>query len=197
MTRLNSHLRDQIVSAALDKSGNTERQAATRARREAWAEAVRVAALGSMGPKLEALVKRVEKLEKEIPVEYQSGYSVVKTRGYLTLNCAGLTVRVNEWEGSKVAPSTHTLLADDPLVQEFHDICAEETANDAQRDKVKSSVRAAVNSVTTVAKLLKIWPEAKELLPPYVEESKDRLPAVQVADLNALVGLPSEPVEVS
>lgn len=191
MTRLNNHLRDQIVTAALAKSGSTAAIAATKARRQVWADAVRLAALGDMGAKLEALVKRVEKLEQEIPEDYRSGYSVVRTRGHLTLNCAGLTVRVSEWEGMKVAPATHTLLADDPLVQEFHDICAEELANGAQREKVQESVKAAVNSVTTVAKLLKLWPEAKELLPAYVEESKVQLPALRVADLNSLVGLPS------
>lgn len=191
MTRLNNHLRDQIVTAALAKSGNTAAIAATKTRRQEWAEAVRLSALGDMGAKLEALVKRVEKLEQEIPDDYRSNYSVIRTRGHLTLNCAGLTVRVNEWEGMKVAPEAHTLLAGDPLVQQFHDICAEEITNEAQKDKVEASVSAAVNSVTTVAKLLKLWPEAKELLPAYVEESKVQLPALQVADLNNLVGLPS------
>lgn len=197
MTRLNNHLRDQIVTAALAKSGNTTAIEAVEARRQEWAERVRLAALGDGGAKLEALVKRIEKLEREIPEGYRSGFPLIRTRGYLTLNCAGLTVRVNGWEGTKIAPAAHTLLADDPLVQQFHDICAEEAANSAQKDKVTSSVRAAVNGVTTVAKLLKVWPEAKELLPAYVEEAKVQLPALQVADLNNLVGLPSDSAEVN
>lgn len=192
MTRLNTHLRDQIISKALDKSGNIARRDMTAKRREAWAEAVRLAALGEDAQKIEAIVAKTEKLAEQLPEDYRSGYSVAKTRGYLTLNCAGITVQVNDWPGRKLAPSTHTLLADSPLVQEFHDICAEEKANAESWEHVKGSVKAAVYSVTTVAKLLKIWPEAKELLPAYVEESKDRLPAIQVADLNALVGLPSD-----
>ena len=192
MTRLNTHIRDQIVQNAQKKSGNIDRQAATAQRRMNWAEAVRRSALGATVETLEKLQARADKLEKEIPEEYRSGYSLIKTRGYMNLNCAGLTVRVSEWPGSKMAPSSHVLLATDPLVQEFHDICAEEKANTESTEKVRTSVKAAVNSVTTVAKLLKIWPEAKELLPTYVEESKDQLPALQVADLNALVGLPTD-----
>lgn len=38
--------------------------------------------------------------------------------------------------------------------------------------------------------LLKVWPEAAELMPK--ETKKVQLPAVQTADLNALIGLPSE-----
>lgn len=192
MTRLNTHLRDQIISKALDKSGNVARRDATAKRREAWADAVRVDALGEDAQKIEAIVAKTEKLAGQLPEGYRSGYSVAKTRGSLMLNCAGITVRVNEWDGCKLAPSAHTLLADNPLVQEFHDICAEEKANAESWEQVKGSVKAAVYSVTTVAKLLKVWPEAKELLPAYVEEAKDQLPAIQVRDLNALVGLPTE-----
>ena len=191
MTRLNTTLRDQIVTAAQEKSGNKARREATAERRKAWAEKVRISALGADAEKLEKLSLKFEKLEQEIPERFRSGYSLFSTRGSLNLNCAGLTVRVSEWEGCKVSPGSHTLLAEDPLVQEFHDICAEEKANTESWETVKTNVKAAVYSVTTVAKLLKIWPEAKELLPAYVEESKVQLPALQVADLNALVGLPS------
>ena len=191
MTRLNTHIRDTIISNALEKSGNKARRDATAKRRQIWADAVRVSALGPDAAKIELIVAKADKLAAELPEGYRSGYSIASTRGNLTLNCAGLTVRVNEWDGMKLSPSTHTLLADDPLVQEFHDICSEEKANAESWEAVKTSVKAAVHSVTTVAKLLKIWPEAKELLPTYVEESKDQLPAIQVADLNKLVGLPS------
>lgn len=192
MTRLNTYLRDKIVANAQVKSGNIAKREATAERRKAWAEKVRLSSLGPDAEKLEKLSAQFKKLEKEIPKRFRSGYLPFNTRGSLSLNCAGLHVRVNEWEGSKAAPDSHTLLAGDPLVQEFHDICAEEKANGESWEAVKENVKAAINSVTTVAKLLKIWPEAKELLPAEVEEAKDRLPAIKVADLNALVGLPSE-----
>lgn len=52
-------------------------------------------------------------------------------------------------------------------------------------------VRAVVGSCTTVKKLLEIWPESKELIPTTLEEARPQLPAIQVAELNKLVGLPS------
>lgn len=192
MTRLNTHMRDQIVANAQTKSGNVAKREATAERRKAWAEKVRLLSLGAEAEKLEKLSVKAEELAQEIPEKFRSGYSPFNMRGSLNLNCAGLTVRVSEWEGTKVAAADYTLLADDPLVKEFHDILAEEKANGESWEAVKANVKAAVFSVTTVAKLLKIWPEAKELLPAYVEEAKDQLPAIKIADLNALVGLPSE-----
>lgn len=69
---------------------------------------------------------------------------------------------------------------------------AEGARLDEQYASVRTAVRAAVNKPTTIKALLAAWPEAKELLPEQLAEAKTQLPAVQVADLNALVGLPSE-----
>lgn len=191
MTRLTTHIRDQIVANAQIKSGNRARRDATQEKRKEWADAVRVTAIGSRATELDAIAAKVEALRLLVPEEFRGDGTVIISRGHLNLNCAGITLRVSEWEGSKVSPSSFTLLADNPLVQEFHEICAQEKANAESWEQVKTNVYAAVKSVTTVARLLKIWPEVKELLPAYVEESKDQLPAIQVSDLNALVGLPS------
>ena len=51
-------------------------------RSEAWAEAVRLAALGEDAQKIEAIVAKTEKLAEQLPEDYRSGYSVAKTRGY-------------------------------------------------------------------------------------------------------------------
>ena len=85
------------------------------------------------------------------------------------------------------------LAADHPLSVEFSQLEDERETLAKKRDDLRTEVRAAVNSCTTVAKLLRIWPEAKELLPAYATQTTN-LPAVQVDKLNAAIGLPTEEV---
>lgn len=192
MTRLTKHIREQILANAQTKSGNRAARDATKQKRKDWDEAVRIASLGEHAEILTSLDAKVEKIRQQVPESFRSDDSPIARRGSISVNCAGLALYVNGWEGYKVAPSRFTITADNPLAQQFHDICAEEKANNESWEKVKASVNAATNAVTTVKALLKAWPECKELLPEHVEEAKTQLPAIQVADLNALVGLPSE-----
>lgn len=192
MTRLTKHIREQILANAQTKSGNRAARDATKQKRRDWAESIRLAAIGDRAADLEAIAAKVEKLRLQVPEEYRCSGSVVAHRGHIHVNLAGITLWVNDWDGNKVAPNSAVFTADNPLVQQFHDICAEEKANNDRWDQVKASVNAATGAVTTFKALLKAWPEAKELLPEHVEEAKVQLPAIQVADLNALVGLPSE-----
>jgi len=194
MTRLNTHIRNKILENAQTKSGNRAAREATQKKRKDWDEAVRIASLGDNATLLEALSAEVEKIRGQVPEEFRSDDGPIRQRGSISVNCAGLALHVNGWEGNKVAPARYTVLADDPLAQQFHDICTEEKANTERWEQVKASVNAATGAVTTVKALLKAWPECKELLPEFVEESKSQLPAIQLADLNALVGLPSETV---
>lgn len=191
MTRLTKNIREQILANAQTKSGNRDRRNATTAKRKEWAEAVRIAAIGSNAQELDELSKKIEKLRASVPEKFRADGELIYKRGYLSLNCAGLRIHVSEWDGNKVSPREFTLTSDNPLTQQFHDILAEEKANSESWERVKVSVNAATNAVTTVKALLKAWPEAKELLPENMEEAKIQLPAIQVADLNALVGLPS------
>ncbi|ELV4980379.1 hypothetical protein SHB81_000001, partial [Escherichia coli] len=54
------------------------------------------------------------------------------------------------------------------------------------------NVWAALNSVTTVKRLIEVWPESKELLPKEADKASTALPALRVEDLNKMIGLPSE-----
>lgn len=191
MTRLTKYIREEILANAQTKSGNRARREATLKKRKDWDESVRIDSLKEHAALLNQLDAKVEKIRAQVPDAFQSGGSPVIRRGQIRVNCAGLTVYANGWEGEKVAPGNHTITSDNPLAQQFHDICAEEKENTDSWEKVKASVNAATHAVTTVKALLKAWPEAKELLPEHVEESKVQLPAILVADLNALVGLPS------
>jgi hypothetical protein len=82
--------------------------------------------------------------------------------------------------------------ADHPLSIKFSEL-EDEKRNITNKVKdVKSNVTAALNSVTTVKRLLTIWPEAKELLPKDVEKASVQLPALKVEKLNEIIGLPTE-----
>lgn len=192
MTRLTKHIREKILSNAQTKSGNRAARDLTSQKRKIWDEAVRLDSLKDHAELLTRLDAKVEKIRLQVPDNLQGHGSPIQRRAQIRVNCAGFVVYANGWDGEKVAPSSHTITADNPLAQQFHDILAEEKANNESWEKVKASVNAATHAVTTVKALLKAWPECKELLPEFVEESKAQLPAIQVADLNALVGLPSD-----
>ena len=192
MTKMTQSLRDDIVHKACEKAGIIKRGADLHNRRAAWAEAIRIDSLGGKSEELEKLQARFMKILKDVPEEFRGCGELVYTRSYLMLNCAGMRIRVNEWEGCKPAKREHVITADHPLAVEFEKIIAEEASLEKDRDTLRSQVKAAVAGFTTVAKLLKAWPEARELLPSKMDEAKPQLPAVQVADLNKLVGLPSD-----
>lgn len=75
--------------------------------------------------------------------------------------------------------------ADHKLTIKFRDI--EDKINTVTRDfySYKSKVEATLRSVTTTAKLLVVWPELAEIVPPEVfVYDEPSLPAVCVSDLN-------------
>lgn len=201
--RLTNSIRDQIVDAAERKAGFPERAEAIRQRRAAWAEAVRIDSLGGA-----EAAEAIEKLQDELSALYQlvpeklreSRPLVRRDYEMYQLNVAGLRYNA-QFSGHdsdlsnervrRIAPANHVLLADNPLTAEFHALHASQEQYNSERDNLRQSVRAAVDSVATTEKLLKVWPEAAELLPTEVAP-KSQLPALLVADLNAMIGLPSE-----
>ena len=201
--RLTNSIREQIINAAERKAGFPERAEAIRQRRAAWAEAVRIDSLG--GPEA---AEAVEKLQDELNEIYQRVPQNLRKdkpgmrRDYemYQLNVAGLRFNA-QFSGHvsdfcnervhRIAPSGHVLLADSPLTAEFHALHELQAQYDSDCETLRNSVRAAVGSVTTTDKLLKVWPEAAELLPAEVAP-KAQLPAIQVADLNAMIGLPTD-----
>ena len=57
---------------------------------------------------------------------------------------------------------------------------------------VVSAVNSVLDTVTTVKKLVTVWPEAEELLPKESQlPTKANLPAIKIENANALIGLPS------
>lgn len=198
MTRMTNYLRAEIVKNALAKTPLAADEAALTQDRYALAEAFRIAALG--GPEeATRLEKAAAKIEKELSAlpEGLCTDSCPIRRDYemYRLNLGGLRVNLQyseSREDKRICPSGAVFAGDHPLVCRFHELLNRETELGKRRSDLKTQVRAVLNSCTTVKKLLDVWPEVKELLPQQLEEARAQLPAVQTADLNAALGLPTE-----
>lgn len=193
MTKLTVSLRDDIVAAAQAKAGIDAEQTSYQTAKREWAEQVADYSLG--GPEITAKIAEIDakiaSLVADLPENLRREVSSVKKLGYLTANIAGCRVHVGSWEGFRHAAGNVTITADHPLAVRFFELENIGKDIETRRIELRTKVRAALNSVNTVAQLLKVWPEAAELLPKTVAP-KPNLPAIPVADLNALVGLPSE-----
>lgn len=198
MTRITNAMKDHIVTKALEKSGNKAKRDSIDSRLCQWAEAARIDSLGGSdaAAKLETLKAKIEKLRLEVPNAVRcSWYGAVNTDSTANFNLAGRYVCVSfgdKREKRITKRGYHTMTADNPLVQQYWDLIGEQEDADAERDNISAQVRATVDKFGTIKRLLDAWPEAKELLPAEAPQAKSQLPAVPVADLNKLVGLPSE-----
>lgn len=188
--RLNKAIRAAVIDASIERAGIPARRRELAERWSAFAEACRVRALGGQeaAEKIDAIARRfegdTEGVAKDVAMppfrtDVRIGVNVGGLRGYPPL------------AGRRITPRVCTLSATDPLAGEFTAIERLREQLDTEEDGLRQGVRAAVDSCTTVEKLLKVWPEAKELLP---EESAPppALPAIPVAELNAKIGLPTE-----
>lgn len=205
MTRLNTRIRNAIVDAAIEKSGiNGEKDELTK-RRAAWAEVVRIEAIG--GPevlaKVEAIDRRLKRLLKDLPDHLVGERAAIKTRQSIFLNVAGMRDYVY-FSGQfghraggltpieKITPQEFTLKGDNPLVHEFMVIEKIKSELDDKESNLRRNVRVTVNKFGTIKRLTEAWPEAAELLPKDQSPVKTNLPAIPVKDLNSMIGLPTD-----
>lgn len=204
MTRLNNRIKEEIVEKALIKAGIPDKKKAIRKRRAAWAEAVRIAAIGGaeMEKKIKSINRRFKKAMSEFPEDLISRESLFRTDHHIYMNVGGCQAyaqfngTTSGWPRNnrvyKVSPAKFTLEADAPLAVEFRAIEAEEKDVDEEESNLRANVIGALSKVGSVKRLLDMWPEAKELLPSDLSPVKAQLPAVRTEDLNAMIGLPSE-----
>ncbi|AUW07804.1 hypothetical protein MC52_025005 [Klebsiella michiganensis] len=85
--------------------------------------------------------------------------------------------------------------AEHEITKRFDSIIDEEQKLNSRKKEIEATVWAALKSVTTLSRLVEVWPESKELIPENVDSAKVALPALKIEDLNRLIGLPTELVE--
>jgi len=83
---------------------------------------------------------------------------------------------------------------DHALVEEFQKLDNEWNELTGEMERAKRVAMAAMNSVSTVKKLINVWPEVEEFAKHYLEdgERKAILPAIPRDQLNTLLNLPPE-----
>lgn len=197
MSRLNNATREYIVGKALEKAEIPALEAKYTKDRADWFERLREAANGMTDAELDALDAKIQKLKAQIPAGLRSTYRVIDKRSSIYPNIGGLRIGRYEFPDidgkcARYAVSEPTITSDHPLAVEFH--AMEDAYKEVcERKKVLTAqVMSVINSVTTLKKLVEIWPEARELLPPNEQPIISNVPAVLISSLNAAIGLPTE-----
>ncbi|MFA7063687.1 MAG: Nmad5 family putative nucleotide modification protein [Methanomethylophilus sp.] len=92
--------------------------------------------------------------------------------------------RDHECYVAKVYPPEH------PFAARFIALDREEKDLKREKDEAKNNAKAVLESVTTVKKLIDLWPEVETFARPYAAESTSRAVALPTRELNARLGLP-------
>lgn len=195
--KLNKQIKEAILQSALKKAGIPDREAAIRNRYSDWAEAVRVR---YVTPEAMVLIDAARVASLAVP-EMLRSYNFTPERNYrITANVAGQSRDVY-WNGAfryadkpeerRICPDTRvTLLADDPLTEQLYAIDHDAAALKSEREQLTVSLRAVLDSVTTDKRLVEVWPEAVAFIPTAERAASQQLPALPIADLNRMIGLP-------
>ena len=201
--RLTNAFRGRIAKNALIKSGVIADLEALMFKRQEIARDARVFAIGGKdkAEKLDRLYEKFERIEKEIT---DFGVSIYNPGGksesiYLSIGGRrlGWCSYGDDSKGSSIQLITPNrdkcmFAADHEISMRFDEVFAAEAKLEARKKDIESTVWAALNSVTTIKRLIEVWPESKELIPDGIDTAKQTLPALKVEDLNRLIGLPTE-----
>ncbi|ALX77770.1 hypothetical protein OHJ75_004119 [Cronobacter sakazakii] len=201
--RLTTNIREKIARNALIKSGVFAELEEIAKLKHQLALDARVYALGGKKKvdKVDGLSSQINALCEELEKLGVSFYSrdVNSTSIYLTVSGRrlGWYSYGNDSNGKEISlptPEKDKCMfgAEHEITKRFDDICALQTKLEAKKKDIESNVWAALNSVTTVKRLIEVWPESKELLPTEADKPGSALPALRVDDLNKMIGLPTE-----
>lgn len=203
--RLTNSLRDNIAANAIKKSGVSAAQKANAQAFYALAEKVRIRIFGSVekAAEVDAKYHQAVKIEKDLRSLGVGNFYIRSGRCNEIYPSFGGARTMLEYgkdnDGNEIYRLTPSrdlclLAADDPLTVEFHKLDDEKRSLEQQHEEVKVNVYAALNSVSTVKRLLEVWPECKELLPADLDTAKAAMPALIVSDLNKMIGLPTDAI---
>ncbi|EFR8087482.1 hypothetical protein H0088_004126 [Salmonella enterica] len=206
--RLTNDARDKIIAKAMEKSGFPKRLEEAKANVEKIKMECLISAFGGLKP-YRRLVERFNTIEEKVKALRDAGILITSPRSYSKwnadkINIAGMNVSYPkqsvfdnpEFEGLTFIRlddgAKPTITADNPLVQKFLD--AEKVVDelDSTLKGIKENVKAVVYSVSTTKRLVEVWPEAAELIPSDIEVVRAALPAIDFANLNASIGIPSD-----
>lgn len=180
MVRLNNKVRDKIVKEALSKAFG-DKTKKHKEKQLKFAQACRVYMFG--GPAKFKKLKEVVEANPDLPVHIKEWAGV---------NIGGL---FSYFDFPKdIHPKKDiTIPGDHKLAAEFNKLISEKSKISEDRKSLSATLNGLLYSVNTTKQLLEVWPECKELLSESeVEPKKDNLPAIQMAEINKQIGIPSK-----
>ncbi|MBD2803468.1 hypothetical protein ID855_01815 [Xenorhabdus sp. ZM] len=202
---LTKEIKSLIVKNALAKAGIFEKEDKLFQDRADWAEKIRIEAIGgeNMEQGVQDILSEIKKLATKIPEPLRIKAMPIREEICIRLNLAGSRVYAyfngalerfkypdSRKHITKITLEHTTLLADNPLVNEFYELEKRYGELKSQRNDITNNVEAALLKVRSVKRLLEEWPEAAELLPKEMNKAAP-VPAVRREALNTLIGLPT------
>lgn len=195
--KLTKLVKQAILEAALNKAGVNEKKAAIRARYAAWAETVRV---HFVTPEIQKLLEAAEAASEAVPERFKSRGFIKEERTSVYLNVAGQRREIY-WCGSLTYDRQTTeyrtcfdfntsINSDNPLTEQLYAIDHDAKTLGEEVEQLVASVTSVLDSVTTDKRLIEIWPEAVAFIPAAEKANTPQLPALPIAELNKLIGLP-------
>lgn len=195
MTRLTVDLKKTIARNAQEKSNAAKKLKELESVEHDLARRALVDYAGGESEltKFTLKAKRAYKALSELPSEFHHDREPPK-KSSIDIRCEGLghNVTLNFKIPKLFANRGYYRVKDKRLAADIVKWWNAHSAAYEERSNVYHEVMGALSSITTVKKLLEVWPEAAELLPADVGTAKSSLPMVQTDDLNRIIGLPSE-----
>lgn len=201
--RLTNAIKDSIKNNALAKAGIFKQKEELKKEFNQLALDVRIEALGGedkakkMELILEVAISNLKMLEEEVN-SYIGVYNAESNSLRPAFGGQRVRLRYGKDNNGKdiylLTPDDNKCLfpADHELSKRFEKLTQKENKLKEKETEINTTVQAALNSVTTIKRLIEIWPESKELIPTDISKSASTLPALQVEDLNKLIGLPTD-----
>lgn len=194
--RLTKAVKETIVNAALKKAGIFERQAIIRKRYADFAESVRRSVVTD---EQLALIEAAKAASSAVDGKLKGSFRAITDTDVL-LNAGGMRRRF-WWCGAqdrdqridveyRITPYEIILKADSQFMATLSAIDSDADELKNEREHLTASLWATLNSVTTDKKLYEIWPEAVAFVPAAERASSVNLPALPIAELNKMIGLP-------
>lgn len=186
--RLSNYIKDTIIKDTiikrLLKHGFDEREKALRVEENSLGDAVYKDVYSLEIRRLMDDMPRGFLLEKDVlRVSFEgNGFCYITFGEYRRIS------KSHECNAAKVYDSKH------PLSKRYYDFEKRKSALKDEKQTARSNARAVLDSVSTLKKLIEVWPEVG----PYVEDfepsatGKAMLPALSLKNLNEALGLKGE-----
>lgn len=162
--------------------------------RYALVEKIRIESLGGKEKAnlYEQARMALQRIRDELPDEVITSDMGIQYRNYFyVLFNEDERRHILNLKSPEVCNKTNYILSDSPYLKDLKESFEYVEKYKKDLKDLEKEVLSTLSSISTVKKLLDIWPEAKELIPSKILEVKTNLPALKTDKLNSLIGLPS------